>query len=310
MKRYAFSMIELIFVIVVMGIIGKFGVEFLAQSYKTFIFSSINNRLQADSGFAVEFIASRLQYRIKDSVIAKVAINSLVTTANAVVPINQADQAIADYKVIEWIATDVEGFKGLSDDGIPNLPDWSGIIDLYNPASNTTTLISPNTDTGDLNILIDALSYEDSSIADAAIYSIGSNSDVMTSFGWSGALTQSGIMHPITNSVTGNVNEFQSSNPATFAGSDISEYYKLSWTANAIAYVDNGTGKSGTLTFYWDYQPWNGDKITDSTTKSAIIMENVSTFQFKAIGSIMKIQVCTKSTVVEEYSLCKEKTIL
>jgi len=39
--RAAFTMIELIFVIVVMGIIGKFGVEFLAQAYKSFIFSSV-----------------------------------------------------------------------------------------------------------------------------------------------------------------------------------------------------------------------------------------------------------------------------
>ena len=304
MKRNAFSMLELIFVIVIMGIIGKFGVEFLAQSYKNFIFSSINNRLQADSEFAVEFIAARLQHRIKDSVIAKTATNS-ATVAPTTVPINQADQTIADYRVIAWIATDIEGFRGLSNGATPYLPNWSGIIDLYDPLSTNTLLVTPGTNTTDINTLIDILSYKSSSIADAAIYSIGANSDVMTSFGWSGVVTQTGIMHPITLAAA---NQFQSSNLSTFTGSDISEYYKLSWTANAIGYQDNGSGKSGTLTFYWDFQPWNGDTIANA--KSAVLMENVSTFQFRAIGSIMKIQVCTKSTVVEEYSLCKEKTIL
>ena len=69
--RNAFTMIELIFVIVIMGIIGKFGVEFLVQAYNSYIASSINNTLQYNSGAAVEFIATRLQDRIKDSVIVR-----------------------------------------------------------------------------------------------------------------------------------------------------------------------------------------------------------------------------------------------
>ncbi len=286
-----------------MGIIGKFGVEFLAQAYKTFIFSSINNKLQSDSAYAVEYISKRLENRIKESVIAR-KIKASASNAPDTVPINSA--AGASYNVLEWIAADVEGFRGRSDTQ-PNLPTWSGIIDLYNPASSTTVLFSPRTDTGDIDTLIKALSYGDSNISDAALYSIGANINVMESFGWgNGALTQSGVMHPITS--TAIINQFQSSNGKDFTNADISEYYKLSWTANAIEYKDNGSGESGTLTFYWDYQPWNGDTLDDA--KDAIIMENVSTFQFRAIGSTIKIQVCTKSILVEEYSLCKEKTIL
>ncbi|MBD3825184.1 MAG: protein containing prepilin-type N- cleavage/methylation domain protein, partial [Epsilonproteobacteria bacterium] len=44
-SRAAFSMIELVFVIVALGIIGKFGVEFLAQAYNNYVYSSINNQL-------------------------------------------------------------------------------------------------------------------------------------------------------------------------------------------------------------------------------------------------------------------------
>ncbi|SFV65148.1 FIG00469922: hypothetical protein [hydrothermal vent metagenome] len=301
MKRYAFTMIELIFVIVIMGIIGKFGIEFLAQAYKTFIFSSINNKLQSDSGYAVEYISKRLENRIKESLIARKTIASLPAAPDTV-PINFA--AGNTYNVLEWVSADVEGFRGLSD-ALPNLPAWSGIIDLYNPASRATVLVSPGTDTGDIDTLIKALSYGDSDISDAALYSIGANSNVMESFGWSGILTQSGIMHPVTSTAISN--QFQSSNEEDFTNADISEYYKLSWTANAVEYQDNGSG-SGTLTFYWDYQPWNGDTLANA--KHAVIMENVSTFQFRAIGSTIKIQVCTKSILVEEYSLCKEKTIL
>ena len=66
-------MLELVFVIVVIGIIGKFGLEFIAQAYKHFIFSNINHSLQAKSTTAIEQISSRLRYRIKKSVIISVS---------------------------------------------------------------------------------------------------------------------------------------------------------------------------------------------------------------------------------------------
>lgn len=299
--RNAFTMIELIFVIVVMGIIGKFGTEFLAQAYKSFIFSSINNTLQQKSASAVEFISSRLQYRIKDSTIAR--------TGPLTAPIALGSASGNTYTILEWVATDIENFRA---DG--STPNWSGILDL--DASSATTLNSPGTNTAKINTLIKTLSYGDSDISDAALYFIGSNNDVVSGYGWDGSLTQvdaqRGVMHPIN--VGANADEFISSTGTNFAGLDLWEYYKLAWTANAIVFTDDGSGKNkGTLTYYYDYQPWkdngSGSAQNYSNGKSAILMEDVSTFRFVAIDSIIKIQVCVKSDLVEEYSLCKEKTI-
>lgn len=301
MKNHtAFTMIELIFVIIVMGIIGKFGIEFLAQAYKSFIFSSVNNTLQQNSANAVEFIGSRLQYRIKDSTIAR---EGAGTT-----PIPIANASGSDFTVLEWVSTDIDNFRGDS------TPNWSGIIDLAE--SNASTLNSPGTDTAKIDTLISTLSYGsygDPSIAKAALYFVGSNNDVLKGYGWDGDLTkvnaQEGTMHPITAAT--HSDEFQSSIIGTdFTGIDIYEYYKLAWTANAVVMEDYNTTDTvmmGTLKFYYDYQPWLGQSYTDG--KSATIMENVSTFQFMSISSIMKIQVCVKSKLVERYSLCKEKTI-
>ncbi|MEA2073393.1 MAG: type II secretion system protein [Campylobacterota bacterium] len=293
-NRTAFTMIELIFVIVIMGIIGKFGVEFLAQAYKSFIFSSVNNTLQQNSANAVEFIGSRLQYRIKDSTIARVGVGTP--------PVAIGSALDSSYTVLEWVASDVDSFRGDA------TPSWSAIIDL--DASSATTLVSPGSNTGNIDTLVNVLSYGDSGIEDTALYFIGANSDVVSGYGWDGNLTlvnaQQGTMHPVN--ISGNVNEFVSSTGTDFTGVDLYEYYKLAWTANAIVYTDDGTGKSkGTLTFWYDYQPWLGESYSDG--KSATIMEDISTFQFMAIDSIIKIQVCVKSDLVEEYSLCKEKTI-
>jgi type II secretory pathway pseudopilin PulG len=297
-KRTAFTMLELIFVIIIMGIIGKFGVSFLAQAYKSFIFSQVNNTLQSNSEIAVETIAARLQYRIKDSVIARVS----KTTA----PVALADAIGSNYTVLEWVGIAEESRRGMSTGGAtPYLPDWSGIIDL--DAGNKNILISPQTDTSRINSMISDLNNSSTTVDDAAIYFIGANTNVQTGYGWNGALlNQQGAMHPIKR-VAGQNDAFTSSIAGVdFSGIDIYEYYLLSWTAYAIVY-EAGTDNKGTLRLYYDYQPWKGEKMTDG--KNTILMENVSTFQFTSIGSIMKIQVCTKTDLVEDYSLCKEKTV-
>ena len=292
--RSAFTMIELVFVIVIMGILGKFGVEFMFQAYNSFIFTNINNTLQSNSASSLEFIASRLQYRIKDSVIARNA-----TTFDSISSINTSK----NYTMLEWVSTDIDGYRGNT------TPTWSGIIDLNHGAANKDTLFSPETNTTDVSSLINILSHGDSTISNAAIYFVGSNSN-LNGYGWNGvAITdQSQVMHPIK-AISGatNIDRF-APRGGDFNGIDVYEYYKLAWTANAVRIESiNAAKHTFELAFYFDYQPWDGEDYTDG--KRVVIMENISTFQFTAIGSIMKIQVCAKSHLVEEYALCKEKTI-
>jgi len=301
-NRFAFTMIELIFVIVIMGIIGKFGVEFLAQAYNSFIFSKINHELQSSSEATVEFIAKRLEGRIKDSVIARLADNSFD-------PIGDVNNSLA-YVVLEWVGSNTDGFRGISDTNATHLPDWSGILDL--DAGNAAALVSPATDTTKIDSLILTLSNTTTGVFDSALFFIGANSDAKTGYGWDSNLTminaQQGAMHPVQ-SVAGQPTQFASSTGTDFTGVDIYEYYKLAWTAYAVSMEDfNSITKMGNLYLYYNYQPWLGETFANNGTK-VLIMQNVSTFRFTAIGSIMKIQVCTKTSLVEEYSLCKEKTI-
>ncbi len=284
--RNAFTLIELVFVIVVMGVIGKFGVEFLAGAYKGFIFTNVNNTLQTNSATAVAFISTRLQHRIKDSIIARTSDPDFTTNFVAL-----GSASGENYTILEWVGADIDGLRGNSNS---SLPAWSGVIDL--DLSSTTTIFSPETNTTEIDELIDILSDGGSSIDDAALYFVGSSSDIKTGYGWNGIAIsdQNKTMHPIVGG-------------ATFASTDgnfseIYEYYQLAWSAYAVVHSDDGN-----LTLYYDYQPWNGENYTNG--KSATIMENASSFQFMAIGSLVKIQVCTKSDLVEEYSLCKEKTI-
>jgi prepilin-type N-terminal cleavage/methylation domain-containing protein len=288
LKR-AFTMIELVMVIVIMGIIGSFGTDFLAQAYESFIYSKINNEIQEQNNYATEFMSGRLQYRIKDSIIARKSDGNFDALSDA-----SGD----DYIGIEWVQTDMEGFRGITK------PFWSGIIDLDAVEHNTTTLISPETNTTAINDhIIDPLSYGTKNISDAALYFIGANNDI-DGYGWdANAITdQTKVIHPIK--AGEEIYQFISNTPdGDFSGIDIYEFYKLTWTANAL--ILDGEN----LYFYYNYQPWNGDKYSDG--EKALLAEHVKTFRTMAIGSVIKIQLCIGSDLIKdgEYALCKEKTI-
>jgi|GEM_PF-1097894 len=73
----------------------------------------------------------------------------------------------------------------------------------------------------------------------------------------------------------------------------------------------NGGGiNDGNLTLYYNYRPWEGQTYLDGN--SSVIMQGASTFQFKAVGDLLKVQLCVSDSNIsgdEGYSICKEKTI-
>jgi prepilin-type N-terminal cleavage/methylation domain-containing protein len=117
MKRNAFSMLELIFVIVVVGILAKFGTDLYLQIAEGYARSLYINELQSKSANAIQTMANRLTYRIKDSVKSS---NIGSTT-------------------VGWKGMDIDGWRADS---------WSGIVDLALGASTASQLSSPGTSAG------------------------------------------------------------------------------------------------------------------------------------------------------------------
>jgi len=294
-RRKAFTMIELIFVIVIMGIIGKFGVEFVARAYESFIYSKINNDLQAKSASAVEFISKRLEHRIKASTISR---NTTAGTFNYVNDVGLSDP---DATVLEWIATDIDGFRGTTQ------PSWSAIIDLTATTSNR--IISTSTELNTTNAQISILSNTVADINDSAIYFIGSYLTA-NPWGYHGAIVdQNQTLHPIQSG--GNINEiWPKAGTSDFSNKEVFEYYKLAWTAYAVELGDyNDTTNIGNLYLYYNYRPWNGETYDNDGIK-VLLAEGINTFRYRSAGSLVKIQVCAKSDLTgEEHALCKEKTV-
>jgi prepilin-type N-terminal cleavage/methylation domain-containing protein len=230
--RKAFTMIELIFVIVVIGIIAKFGVEFLIQAYNGYIFSAVQNKLQTQTETALEQITNRLQYRIKSSIIARLDDNGIVPGSYVALADANGSQT-----VLEWVGYDIDGLRGTWNGTTMNVPTWSGFIDLNNINTDASHLVSLETNTTAANNMINTLSDGAVGIAQSAIFFIGGNSDI-NKFGWVGGVgigDQNSSMHPITSG--GTVNQLlPNTGLNTFAGNDVYEYYQLAWTAYALVW--------------------------------------------------------------------------
>ena len=314
-SKKAFTFIEMIFVLVILGIIAKYGVEFLAQAYRNYLYSEITNKLSNTSSSAVEFIAKRLEYRIRPSVIVR---KGDTTDFRALEGFGLNP---GDYNVLEWIGYDIEGFRGDAN----ATPLWSGVIDKQASLADGAHLISPGSDLDSVDAYISALSQGDASLSDAALYLFSAENDINSSFGWYGgdAITDQHMnfaMHPITkfdattfspgpNSTGGATNFTDLFDDVKAMGSWDARYY-LAWSAYAVKLENNGS-----LMFYYDFQPWQGEKFTDG--KSATIMDHVNTFKMIQKQGVIKIQVCTTNDDMNGsgtmniggFALCKEKTI-
>lgn len=309
LSKRGFTFIEMVFVLVILGIIAKFGVEFLAQSYRTYLYETINDKLSNTSTTAAEFIAKRLQYRIRPSVIVRKGSDlSDFHSLENFVPTNPEE-----YTVLEWIGYDIEGFRGDRNAD----PLWTGIIDK-NESYVSKNISTPSSKLDDEDDLIQALSSENDSIDDAALYLFSAANDIRNGFGWNGRINDQNLsfaMHPVKKLDT---TTFSSGATVDFTAlfKDIEEKgkwdarYYLAWSAYAVRLED------GVLKFYYDYQPWNGESFEDDA-KEVTLMRNVDTFKMIQKQGVIKIQVCTTnqnlngsgSMNIGKFALCKEKTI-
>lgn len=318
MKKFkkAFTLLEMIIVIVIMGIASKFGAELLMRAYEDYVYGTANNRLMAESEAAVTQIANRLQYRIKESIIFRQGLDANGTFIDDFSSLGSAvSNDTNNTYVYEWVGYDNDGWRG---DGTSTIPTWSGIVDLEHGSANAGKLISPSSSTRIGNV-ISALSPSGFTGMGSALFFIGDESiNVMDGFGWdgnvTGFVTQSKNLHPIQLGI----DQFlPNAGTGTFSGVDIYEYYRLAWTAYALEFrrwtdtTVTPNVERGTLWLYYDYRPWLGQNYADHG-KKIVLMENVQTLRFSSIGDVLKVQVCVGDGNIFKkgaYSVCKEKTV-
>ncbi|WP_309498824.1 type II secretion system protein [Sulfurovum sp.] len=199
----AFSMLELIFVIVILGIVASIGSELIAKVYESYIVQRAQHNATLKTELAAAQIANRLASAIPGTVYR-------ITNGNTYESIesNLGSPDGDNYKGLQWVGSDAESFNAT------DRPGWSGFCDIN--TSTQTNLSTPGSDLGMTNTIIAKLSNNTKNISNAAIYFPDDSIEHNISAGIGELLTLDGT-----------------------GATRIVEHYKLAWSSYALV-VENG----------------------------------------------------------------------
>lgn len=301
MKK-AFTLVELIMVIVILAIISAFGAELYTKIYRSYAHSRAINNLEDKTNIALARISALLQDRIRGTEIVRTA-----GTAGFV----SLMQTNPNHDVIEWIGQSTQT-KYIADNTNPGIASqraagWSGFMDistLVPPAgagAGGTNQLVANANVVSQGSRIDAVQRTINNIYNGAgadtnfgliFYFRPEITNVATDFGYDGTTSSkvamvrhvSGTNSDIINVVTPNT------------GGNISNMYYISHSAYALV-PDNiqdvnydGTanyGRNFNLVLKYNYRPWNNEQYMNGNHATAeqagntsTIAENVAVFRF------------------------------
>ena len=307
MKR-AFTLLELIIVIVILGIIAMMSFNAIMNIYSNYFQTRTVNELETQTEIALEQISKRLEHRIKPSVIARKPSGGFLSLNDSRVNLNSG------YEILEFIPYAYEIFNDVPS-GSNKAGRYSGYVDLAN-SSPTTGLISPGSNfttevietIKDITCKDDASGCVDFENKDGGVVAIFSDVyyDVQNSFGYKDNLNLD-IAKVGVKSTDGNTLEISG-----FANKQISEQYHLAYTANAIV-PEQSTDPKDTangvfdLNLYYDYRPWMGEKYKQNGEK-ATLAKNVTRFVFTEKNGVIVLKLCMRAKN-SEITICKSKAV-
>ncbi|WP_459816568.1 prepilin-type N-terminal cleavage/methylation domain-containing protein [Campylobacter concisus] len=317
MKR-AFTLLELVVVIVVLGIIAMMSFNAIMNIYSNYFQTRTVNELETQTEIALEQISKRLEHRIKPSVIARKPSGEFLALNDSGVNLD------AKYEILEFIPYAYEIFNDvISLDANDHVIEqggkagrYSGYADLAK-SSPATGLISPgsNFTTGVVETIKDLTCKDDTrndkcvdfTNKDGGVVAIFSDVyyNVQNSFGYKD-ISNLDIAKVGVKSTDGDTLEISG-----FGGKQISEQYHLAYTANAIVPEQSTDPKDAAngvfdLNLYYNYRPWMGQGYKNG--EKATLAKNVTRFVFTEKNGVIVLKLCMRAKN-SEITICKSKAV-
>jgi prepilin-type N-terminal cleavage/methylation domain-containing protein len=318
--RKAFTLIELIVVIVIMGILSNITFDVLSKVYKNYVYTKEINKLSVKLDSAIELISSRLKGRVRNSVIVTKYPLKWTDSDDSKIDfksISRVEDADGEYKIIEWIGKDYEAKNGMWDSYLNHIQTgWSGFIDLgydthkiqddpkefnlTSPDSNFTIvkLIDRNI-TKSLGYNEDPFDSNTTTLIFAGINGGGQIiEDINQSYGWYLDEDKNRTAKAVFGILDYNTERNSSGLYTNMRISSITENndtvlwarYFMTRSAYALVPVENNqTMADGrkindyNLTFIYNYQPWQGDwwNGTHGDSNHTLVASHITEVRFK-----------------------------
>ena len=336
--KKAFSLLEVIFVLVILGIVASISSQIIVQVYENYIIQKAVYNVSTKTEVAANQIVNRLTYRIQNTTISKdhdwFVANPTGTAIEGTHWRKLQDVVTGGntYTTIEWIGYDNDSFSA------KQTPGWSGIADYESTTdTNKSQFLTPGSDLGTTATIVTNLSKDEGGTKQVELTTAKTAAVIFAQKdNWYKKDTQYNpiCMGLIPNGKTSDTPAISSSTECIFSvakkagssnilkfvdhGTDnsatdpkiISERYKLAWSAYAIAPEKNHKTGLHDLILYSNYQPWNGDNYLNATKHT--ILKNISVFKFSENGGTIQFKLCAVEKISKDVNVttCKEKVII
>jgi prepilin-type N-terminal cleavage/methylation domain-containing protein len=327
MKK-AFSLIEVIFVLTILGIVASISSQIIVQVYENYITQKALYKTTTKTEIAITQIVNRLAYAVDGTTITKNPTAGPYTKASEgnnwikLSNIDITDPLHAQFTTIEWIGYDNDSFSAAT------TPYWSGVANYDSTAGFIPSRTQFETPGSRLTLARDII--KNLSNNNVALDGVGGSLPAVIFTGKE--YLDNSIVAPLATQILydpacmGLVNENNRScisrvsmrttadnTHLTFPDAKqkkIYERYKLAWTAYALVPEDKDGDNLFDLNLYYNYQPWNGDKYTDG--QHSLLINNVSVFKFTENGGVIQLKLCATENIGQDFNIssCKEKAII
>jgi len=305
MKR-AFTILELIFVIIIVGILASFGAEILFKAYENYILTKTLNQNYYRLETALFSIAKRLERAIPLSCIARK--ESSGSDFNKIKPLKSLLPG-DNYKIIECYMAAYEANRGVYDNTLGYVvPGWNGFIDLYSGDTNKSskTLHTLGSRLSYAKPIISTLSNGkanlDAPSSNAAIIFLAyPDNGIIKAYGWDGTSSDLRIyeVYKKGEDIFGINGSFPSR---------VYERYNLTWTAMAFVPEYDAKHNSYKLYLYTNYRPWKGETFKNG--EKYLLIDHVSTFKFRQPGFQINLKLCISRYIFDNnFTLCSERIV-
>ncbi|GHS87283.1 hypothetical protein FACS189487_03140 [Campylobacterota bacterium] len=111
MRRHGFTLVELIFSIVILGILASVTADIVSHIYSRYLAALDTERAQSDTRRTLDILSARLSQRVKNSAVGR---NRSLPIANraSVISLDDPRLRIRDYDMLQWVGIAYESQRG------------------------------------------------------------------------------------------------------------------------------------------------------------------------------------------------------